>query len=49
MFTGLIVGSFIDRIRVCGSGALNPLRNALRQAVFLETVFISMGKLAKAY
>ena len=48
-FIGLIVGSFIDRIRVCGSGALNPLRNALRQAVFLETVFISMGKLAKAY
>ena len=45
---GLFVGSFIDRIRAYGSGALNPLRNALRQAVFLETVFISMGKLAKA-
>src|SRR5665811_2472987 len=31
-----------------GAGAINPLQNALRQAVFLETVFISMGKLAKA-
>ena len=31
-----------------GTGAINPLQNAHRQAVFLETVFISMGKLAKA-
>lgn len=45
---GLIVGVFIDRMRAYGSGGVNPLRNALRQAVFLETVFISMGKLAKA-
>jgi len=45
---GLFVGSFIDRMRVYGPGALNPLQNAHRQAVFLETVFISMGKLAKA-
>lgn len=45
---GLIVGVFIDRMRAYGSGGMNPLRNALRQAVFLETVFISMGKLAKA-
>ena len=45
---GLFVGSFIDRIRAYGPGALNPLQNAQRQAVFLETVFISMGKLAKA-
>jgi len=44
---GFFAGSFIDRIRVYGSGAVNPLGNALRQAVFLETVFISMGKLAK--
>jgi len=44
---GLIVGSFIDRIRVYGSGGMNPLQNALRQTVFLETVFVSMGKLAK--
>ncbi|MBI4809122.1 MAG: co-chaperone DjlA [Nitrosomonadales bacterium] len=45
---GLILGSVIDRIRALGQGAMNPLQNAVRQAVFLETVFISMGKLAKA-
>ncbi len=45
---GLLLGSVIDRIRAFGQGALNPLRNAVRQAVFLETLFISMGKLAKA-
>jgi hypothetical protein len=39
----LFVGSFIDRVRVYGSGGMNPLQNALRHAVFL-----SMGKLAKA-
>ena len=36
---GLFIGSFIDRIRVYGSGGMNPLQNALRRAVFLETVF----------
>ncbi len=45
---GLIVGAFFDRMRALGSGGMNPLRNAMRQTVFLETVFISMGKLAKA-
>jgi DnaJ like chaperone protein len=45
---GFIIGSFFDRMRVYGSGGMNPLQNALRQAVFLETLFISMGKLAKA-
>lgn len=45
---GWIVGSIIDRARVYGTGGMNPIQNALRQAVFLETVFISMGKLAKA-
>jgi len=45
---GLFIGSMIDRAMAYGSGAVNPLHNALRQAVFLETVFISMGKLAKA-
>jgi DnaJ like chaperone protein len=45
---GLFAGSFIDRIMAYGAGALNPLQNANRQAVFLETIFISMGKLAKA-
>ncbi len=45
---GYIVGAFLDRIRVYGTGGMNPLQNTLRQAVFLETLFISMGKLAKA-
>lgn len=45
---GLILGSIIDRIRALGEGALNPMQHAVRQAVFLETVFIAMGKLAKA-
>ncbi len=45
---GLFAGSFIDRMLAYGPGGMNPLQNALRQAVFLETVFISMGKLAKA-
>ncbi|MHB1115643.1 co-chaperone DjlA [Sideroxydans sp.] len=47
-FLGLVLGVVIDRIRAFGQGALNPLHAALRQAVFLETVFIAMGKLAKA-
>lgn len=45
---GLVIGSVIDRMRAYGAGGINPLRNALRQTVFLETMFISMGKLAKA-
>lgn len=45
---GLVVGTVIDRIRAYGSGGANPLGNALRQTVFLETMFISLGKLAKA-
>ncbi|MEF8733672.1 MAG: TerB family tellurite resistance protein [Candidatus Accumulibacter meliphilus] len=45
---GLFLGSIIDRARAYGAGGINPLQNALRQAVFLETMFISMGKLAKA-
>ncbi len=45
---GFFGGAFFDRMRAYGSGGMNPLQNALRQAVFLETVFISMGKLAKA-
>lgn len=45
---GLFAGAVIDRLIALGSGAVNPLQNALRQTVFLETVFISMGKLAKA-
>ncbi len=45
---GLFMGSFIDRVRVYGSGGMNPLQNTLRQAVFIETLFILMGKMAKA-
>jgi len=45
---GYIVGAFVDRVRTLGAGGVNPLTNALRQAVFLETLFILMGKLAKA-
>jgi DnaJ like chaperone protein len=45
---GLFVGSFIDRLRAYGAGAMNPLQNALRQAVFMETLFLLKGKLAKA-
>lgn len=45
---GWFVGSIIDRVRAYGSGAANPMGNAIRRAVFLETIFISMGKLAKA-
>jgi DnaJ like chaperone protein len=47
-FLGYIVGSVIDRYRAYGPGAVNPLTSAHRQTVFLETVFILMGKLAKA-
>jgi DnaJ like chaperone protein len=45
---GLFLGAVIDRVRSYGPGGFNPMQNALRQAVFLETIFISMGKLAKA-
>lgn len=48
VFIGYIVGSFIDRYRAYGPGAINPLTAARRQSVFIETVFILMGKLAKA-
>jgi DnaJ like chaperone protein len=45
---GFFLGSFVDRVRAYGMGGVNPLSAAHRQAVFLETVFVSMGKLAKA-
>src|SRR5512135_3126662 len=48
LLLGFFVGAFIDRVRAYGRGGANPLQNALRQAVFLETMFILMGKLAKA-
>lgn len=45
---GYILGAIIDRVRTLGTGGVNPFRNALRQTVFLETLFTLMGKLAKA-
>lgn len=45
---GYIVGIFLDRMRNLGTGGMNPMTNAVRQAVFLETLFILMGKLAKS-
>lgn len=45
---GFFIGSSIDRARNYGIGGINPLGNAQRQAVFLEAVFVLMGKLAKA-
>lgn len=45
---GLFAGSLIDRARAYGSGGINPLQNAHRQTVFIETLFTSMGRLAKA-
>jgi DnaJ like chaperone protein len=47
-FIGYLLGSFIDRYKAYGIGGVNPLSQHQRQSVFLETVFISMGKLAKA-
>lgn len=48
IFLGYFAGSFIDRFRAFGSGGMNPFNTTRRQSVFLETVFILMGKLAKA-
>lgn len=47
-FLGYLFGSSIDRARDYGLGGINPLSNAQRKEVFLETVFVLMGKLAKA-
>ena len=45
---GYFIGSYFDRVQAYGTGGVNPLTSAMRQAVFLESVFILMGKLAKA-
>lgn len=45
---GLFLGSMVDRARAYGRGAINPLQTAHRQAVFIETLFLAMGKVAKA-
>ncbi|MDO8369346.1 MAG: co-chaperone DjlA [Candidatus Nitrotoga sp.] len=47
-FIGYFLGSFLDRYKAYGIGGVNPLSQHQRQSVFLETIFISMGKLAKA-
>lgn len=44
---GYFIGSILDRARVYGVGGVNPFTKAQRQAVFLDTTFILMGKLAK--
>lgn len=48
IFLGYFVGSFIDRFNAFGPAGMNPFNTTHRQSVFLETVFILMGKLAKA-
>jgi DnaJ like chaperone protein len=45
---GYFIGGSIDRAQNYGMGGINPLGTGQRQAVFLETVFVLMGKLAKA-
>ena len=45
---GFFLGGIVDRIGAYGVGGVNPLSSAHRQTIFLETVFILMGKLAKA-
>ncbi|SFW30546.1 co-chaperone DjlA [Nitrosovibrio sp. Nv17] len=45
---GYLAGGALDRYRAYGAGAVNPFTGAHRRAVFIETLFILMGKLAKA-
>jgi DnaJ like chaperone protein len=47
-FVGYFLGSILDRYSAYGIGGVNPLSRGQRQTVFLETVFILLGKLAKA-
>lgn len=51
-FFGILVawflGSSLDRFFSLGLGAMNPLTNVKRQTIFMETVFLLKGKLAKA-
>jgi DnaJ like chaperone protein len=47
-FLGYLIGSSVDRAQAYGIGGMNPLTAGQRQKVFLDTVFILMGKLAKA-
>ncbi|TXI16494.1 MAG: co-chaperone DjlA [Nitrosomonas sp.] len=45
---GFVAGALIDRYRDFGPAGMNPFNTPRRQSVFLETVFILMGKLAKS-
>ena len=45
---GYFIGGSIDRARNYGVGGVNPFGAGQRKEVFFETVFILMGKLAKA-
>ena len=45
---GYFLGGIIDRSRAYGIGGINPLSSSSRQKIFLKTVFILLGKLAKA-
>ena len=47
-FLGYFLGSIVERISAYGVGGVNPLSSGQRQTVFLQTVFVLMGKLAKA-
>ena len=47
-FIGYLIGSSIDRAKDYGIGGINPLGTGQRKAVFLETIFVLMGKLAKS-
>ena len=46
-FLGFFLASIVTRVNAYGIGGVNPLSSGNRQTVFLETVFILMGKLAK--
>lgn len=45
---GFLIGGSFERVRNYGAGGFNPLTRGNRQAVFLRTVFLLQGKLAKA-
>lgn len=47
-FIGYFIGSSIDRAKDYGIGGINPLGTGQRKTVFLETIFVLMGKLAKS-
>lgn len=44
---GYFIGGVVDRARAYGFGGVNPLSHGQRQAVFIKTTFVLMGKLAK--